>query len=172
MWEYLAGACRKLDNEEFKLHTVARSHGLTSVSDLAKTIEETIESMNAVCFYGPKNPEAYLRNFETLNEWGEAEAIFSQSIGYKDHRSEPYIIWKQLVRSFIASSNKHHVLITDLLPKLVKMNQYDAEMQAALRNRWTYIDFILDSWFRNTREVRCDVPRWLVKANPRDFFER
>ena len=162
MWGYLAEACRKLDHEEFKLHAVARSHGLSTVSDLAEFIEETIESISSVCFYGPKNPEAYLRNFETLIVWGEAEAIFTQSMAYEDDHSEPHIIGKQFVRSLNANSNRHHVLITDLLPRLVELNQIDYQFQVFIRKRWAYIDMIMERWYRDLRKDRCKVPDWYV----------
>lgn len=163
MCRYLAEACRKLDHEEFKLHAVARSHGLSTVSDWAETIEETEKSINAVCFYGPKNPEAYLRNFVNFNKWSEAEAIFIQSMGYSDdHPSEPYIIAKQFVFGLCAYGSRHQVLVADLLPRLVELNQIDLQLQVVLRRRWTYIDLILDRWFGESRKARCDVPDWYV----------
>ena len=159
---YLVEASRRLDHENFKLKSLAQSHGLSTVSEWAETIEEKREFNRVACLYGLENPEVYLRDCVSLDIWGEAEAIYSQSREkhYNDHRSESYIIAKRLVKLLSAYSNRHVALIADLLPRLVELNQFDLHMQAILRRRWTYIDSILEGWFGKYRTVRCDVPRW------------
>ena len=161
MLEYLAEACRKLDHEEFKLHAMAQTYDMPTVSMMANRIEEKLKPINAICLHGPKDHEAYLRNFKSVEEWEDAAAIFSQSMRYIERRdSEPYVTAMQFVDSLCASSSRHLVLIAELLPRLVELNQIDLQLQFVLRRRWTYIDIILDRWFTTERKERCDVPDW------------
>ena len=163
MWVYLARVFRKFDPEEFKLQAVAQSNALSTVSGWGEWIEEMVDTVNRVCVYGPKDPDAYLRELESRDAWGEAEAIFSLSMEkarYNDPRSEPDIVATELVDSLCSHNHRHSVLIADLLPRLVELKQFDLQMHAALRRRWTYIDLILDRWFQEERTVRCGVPRW------------
>lgn len=162
MWKYLAQAGSRLHHGAFPLNALARSHGLSTVFENSESIEETVQLIGSISFKGPKNPEAYLRNSVSLDQWEEAEAIFSDTVPSKDVQSELYIIAKLFVTSLNAYSNRRHVLITDLLPRLVELNQIDLKMQTVLRRRWSYIDMIMDRWYVDKRKEMCGVPDWYV----------
>ena len=138
---------------------MAENYDIPTVSMMANRIEEKVKSINAICFHGPKDHEAYLRDFKSVEEWGDAAVIFSQSMFYEKRDSE-YMMAKKFVNSLCAYSNRHNTLIAELLPQLGELNQIDLQMQVFLRRRWTYIDFIMDKWFGDQRKDTCDVPHW------------
>ena len=138
---------------------MAETYDIPTVSMMANLIEEKVKSINAICFHGPKDHEAYLRDFKSVEEWDAAAAIFSQSMFYEKSDSE-YMMAKKFLNSLCAYSNRHNTLIAELLPQLGELNQIDLQMQVFLRRRWTYIDFIMDKWFGDQRKDICDVPHW------------
>ena len=161
---YLARVCTKFDHKEFNLQAFALSHKFPTVSVWGEWIEGMIQEFNRACIYGAEDPDAYLRALVSRDTWAEAEAIFSQSAEpfWQDRQSEPYIIARNLVDDLCAYGRRQQVLFTDLLPRLVELNLFDAKMQAVLRRRWTYIDMIFDRWFRGERKEGCEVPDWYV----------
>ena len=161
---YLAEACKTLDHEEFQLQIIAQSHELSTISEFVEITEDKGRVINAACFYGARDPEAYLKNTVGSEEsWAEVEAIFRQSIDKarsSDPPSEPNPMERNMVDNLCAYSLRYCVLITDLLLELVELKLFDLQMHAVLRRRWTYVDLILDKWFQEERTVKCGVPRW------------
>ena len=160
---YLAEACKKLDHEEFDLQTLGKSNGCPTVSDWAEWIEFRGKSLNSLCISGFNDvAEAYLKDTQGCTIWAEADVVFSQSMNRDryDPQSGPVVIAQNLVQRLSDYSNRHSVLITDLLPQLVKLKEFDLQMQAVLRRRWTVLDSMLESWYQRDREDGCTVPRW------------
>ncbi len=156
---YLVEACRKLDQEEFNLQALAQSHGCGHVSVWADKIELEATILKSRCINGFKNPEAYLKEQTLIGMfWAEAEVIFIQSMNQARYSpdSVPVRIGGDLLHEF----KNHAVLIADLLPELVELNQFDLQMQAVLRRRWASIDSIINGWYRDDRKDRSAVPHW------------
>ena len=159
---YLAEACRKLDQAEFNLQTLALLHDCSTVSNWADEIDSKVEVLKSLCITGFNNPEAYLKTPSAIEVWAEAEVVFNQSMNQARYgpQSGPVSIGSDLLHELSSYSNTRSVLIADLLPELVELNQFDSQMQAVLRKRWTSIDSIMDGWYRQDRKDRCAVPHW------------
>ena len=159
---YLAEACRKLDQAEFNLQTLAQSHECSTVSDWAGAIESDLVVFKLICVNGVKNPGLYLKRNVSGKFWPEAEVVFNQSMNQARYgpQSGPVSIGSDFLHELCSYCNRHTVLIADLLPELVELNQFDSQMQAVLRRRWTSIDSIMDGWYRQDRKDRCAVPHW------------
>ena len=159
---YLADAYRKLDHEEFSLTTLAASHGGMNVSGWVSTIERQARLLKSLCINGFENPEAYLTNPSTSIFWAEAEVVFNQSMNQERYGPEsgPVSIARPFLFDLEFQSKRDSVLIADLLPELVELNQFDLQMQAVLRRKWISIDSLMDHYFPDGREDRCPVPAW------------
>ena len=167
MCGYLAEAGRKLDPGEFNLQTLAQFHEYSNVSHWAGKIEFEREGFKSICVNGFEYPGSYLKAYETSKFWAEAEVVFNQSMNQARYgpQSGPVSIGSDFLHELCSYCNRHSVLIADLLPELVELNQFDSQMQAVLRRRWTSIDSIMDGWYRQDRKDRCEVPHWSVKLD-------
>ena len=155
---YLVEAYRKLDREEFNFRALAQSHGCATESVWADKIELEATHLKLRCINGFENPEACLKNPSFGMFWAEAEVIFNQSMNQARYSpdSVPVRIGADLLHEF----KNHAVLIADLLPELVELNQFDLQMQAVLRRRWASIDLVINGWYRDERKDRSAVPHW------------
>ena len=159
---YLAEACKKLDHEEFDLQTLGKSNGCPTVSDWAGWLKLGVKNLNWLCISGFSDAEAYLKHTQVCTIWAEADVVFSQSMDRSryDLGSGPVVIAENLVSRMTDYSNRHSVLITDLLPESVELKEFDLQMQAVLRRKWAILDSMLESWYLEGRESNCTVPRW------------
>ena len=170
MYGYLAEACKKFGHEKFDLQTLADSHGYPTVSNWLENLEFRVRRMNGVCIHGFKDPETYLKEaylsdpYSNTSYWAEVEAIFGQSTDETRSAATPPEPNTNLIIHLGAHCNRHSVLITDLLPELVKLKQFDLQMQSVLRSKWAIIDDIMERFYGNERKGRCEVPRWSVKS--------
>ena len=121
--------------------------------------------MNSACVDIMEYPETHLRSISNTIYLAEAEVIFNQSMNRAryDSNSGPVQVGKLLIYGLSAHISRHALLITDLLPELVKLELFDLQMQAVLRRKWIMIESIVDSWFGEKRTLECLIPRWLVK---------
>ena len=159
---YLAEACRKLDQAEFNLQTLAQSHECSFVSDWAGKLESDLEVFKLICVNGVENPGLYLKRNVTGKFWAEAEVIFNQSMNRARYGpdSGPVSVGSGFLYELCSYCHRDSVLIADLLPELVELNQFDSQMQAMLRRRWTTVDSVMDGWYRQDSKDRRAIPQW------------
>ena len=159
---YLVEACRKLNQEEFNLQSLALVYGCLTVSDWADKIERAETKFKVACIEGFENTKAYFSSKSNGEFWAAAEVVFNQSMNQARYgpQSGPVSTAADLLHELSIYSNKRSVLLADLLPKLIELDQFDLQMQAVFRRRWTSIDSIMDGWYRADRKDRCAVPHW------------
>ena len=168
VYRFLATVCRSLDHEKFHLQTMARTHGVSTVSDWAELIELRVTTMISASTHGFEYPDTYLRNTSHAIYWAEAEVVFNQHTNetrFSEREPNERNYSKDLLYDLNAYGDKNSILITDLLPKLVELELFDLQMQAVLRRKWIIIDSIVDCYFQEKRTFQCPVPRWLVKVD-------
>ena len=157
----MVSAIHEVEFDELELEGLTPSiAGAKDISEGISFLKDKRNLYNHASGTGFARPKEHLKEMLATAGWAFADILCRRSLilsrGQPDLRSRTMT----LITDFIIDLENYGRNIPDLLAESVEHRQFDVDMAAVFRRKWTLLDSILDYYHQTTGTERRGPPNW------------